>query len=814
MTGHLDSARDVARSVFPDLRRAGRALTRRPGFACVAVLTLALGIGANSAIFTVLYGVLLAPLPYPEPDRLARIWTQFPEDGRLRFAASAAEFLDYRDETRVFDRVAAWACGNVVLSGEGTPESYRGCGSTAELWPVLGVKAAAGRLFAPADDLPGAEPVVLLSHGLWQRRYGGSPSVIGRRLHIDGTPATIVGVLPEGFGLQPDADLWAPLGLDRAAIQERSGHFLQVVGRLTPGATLDGARAEMAAVTARWERLYDHAHPMSAEPFSEAFISAARTPLWMLAGAVGLVLLIACANVAGLLLARGEARRREMAVRAALGASSGRLVSQILAESVLLAFAGGALGLLLGAWGVEVLLDQLGTALPRAAEIGVGGAVLAFTAGVSLVTVLVFGLLPGMRAARAALAGDLRSGDRAGSRSRLRGALVIAEVALAVVLVVGSGLLLRSLWNLLDVDPGFDPEGIVAVRLELPSARYPERADLVPFFPQLVERLSALPGISEVGVTTSLPLAEGLRPEGFRRLDRDRRAGQEASSMGYVAVSPRYFHTLRIPLRGRDFTDADRASAPRVAIVDEALARAYFPGEDPLGQQIQILASRPDDVPFEIVGVAGEIRHEGLREEPQPTVYVPHAQAIEHGFRPPRSAVAAIRAETAAFDLTAALRREVARMDPELAISDLGSLDGLRRTSVAQPRLLAGLLGAFSILALVLAAVGLYGLMAQVVGQRRREMGVRMALGAGRGMVVRRVVGQGLRLTVVGLVLGWLASLGAGRVLRSQLFGVGTADPASFAVTGMLLVLVALAACWLPARQAARVQPAEVLRSE
>jgi len=800
-----------------DLRLAARGLASRPGFAVVAVLTLALGIGANSAIFTLLHGVLLAPLPYPEPDRLARIWTQFPEDGQFRFPASAAEYLDYRDETRLFDRVAGWSCGDLVLSGEDTPQRLGACGATADLWPMLGLTAAAGRLFGPEDDRPGAEPVVLLSHSLWQRRYDGSPAVLGRRLRLDGDPTTVVGVLPEDFALRPDAELWVPLALDRQAIRERSGHFLSVAGRLSPGATLEQVREEMAAVTGRWERQYDHAHPMTAEPFAEAVVGSARTPLWMLAGAVGLVLLVACANVAGLLLARGEARRREMAVRAALGASPGRLVSQVLAESVLLAGAGGALGLLLAVWGVDGLLAVVGGSLPRSGEIAVGAPVLAFTLGISLLTALVFGLLPGLRAARTGPAGELRSGDRAGSRSRLRGALVVAEVAVAVVLVAGSGLLVRSLWNLLQVDPGFDTEGVVAVRLDLPGSRYPERDDIAPFFPRLVDRLRALPGVASVSTTTSLPLAEGLRPEGFRRLGGPGdRAGdrEEPSPMGYVGVAPGYFHTLGIPLRGRDFTAADRAGAPRVAIVDEALARTYFPGEDPVGQRIQVLASRPDDVPFELVGVAGAVRHEALGVAPEPTVYVPHAQMVEHGFRPPRSAVVTVRTEGNPTDLGAVLRREVARMDPELALSELGSLDALRRTSVARPRLLAVLLGAFSVLALVLAAVGLYGLMAQLVGQRRREMGVRMALGADRGAVVRRVVGQGLRLTLAGLALGLAGSLGAGGLLRSLLYEVGTADPASFAATAVLLLLVALAACWLPALRAARVDPAAVLRAE
>lgn len=801
-------------NLLRDLRHAARGLIRRPGFALVAVLTLALGIGANSAIFTVLHGVLLAPLPYPEPDRLARIWTQFPDQGRSRFSVSTAEFLDYRDETRLFDRVAAWSCGSVVLSGEGAPERLGACGTSADLWPMLGVTAAAGRLFGAEDDVPGVEPVVLLSHGLWQRRYDGSRTVIGQRLRLDGNTFTVAGVLPEGFALRPDAELWTPLQLDRAAIIERSGHYLDVAGRLAPGATLEQVRQEMEAVTGRWASLYDHAHPMTAESFAESLVGSTRAPLWMLAGAVGLVLLIACANVAGLLLARGESRRREMAVRAALGAGPGRLLSQVLAESVLLALTGGALGLLLGAWGVEALVGTLGNALPRAGEIAVGVPVLAFALGISLLTALVFGLLPGTRAARTGLAHELRSGDRAGSRSRLRGTLVIAEVALAVVLVVGSGLMLRSLWNLLQVDPGFDPRGVVAAELELPPARYPERSDLARFFPQIVERLEALPGVTAVSHTTSLPLAHNLRQEGFRRLDREHRESDEPVGTGYVGVSPGYFQTMRIPLRGRDFTAADRPGSPRVAIVDETLARLYFPGENPIGKRIQILASRPDDVPFEIVGVAGEIRHEALGEAAQPTIYVAHAQLVELGFFAPRSAVLTVRTDRDPSDLMPLLRREVARMDPELALSDLGTLDAQRRGSVARPRLLAGLLGAFSALALVLAAVGLYGLMAQIVSQRRREMGVRMALGADRRAVVGRVVGQGLKLTLAGLALGLLGALSAASLLSGLLFEVGSADPASYAATAALLILVALTACWLPARRAAQVDPAAVLRSE
>ena len=802
-----------------DLLLATRTLLKRPGFAAVTVLTLALGIGANSAIFSVVNAVLLEPLPYEEPDALINTWTQFPEEGRSRFPSSEAEFLDYRAETDLFEELGAFACGPAVLTGDEHPLRITGCMTSAGLWSVLRSEAKLGRVFLPDEDRPGGAPIVVLSDGLWQSRFGGDPDIVDRAIVLDGESYTVVGVMPEAFTFPSQgAQLCVPLVLDRASITDRSGHYLTVIGRVRAGIGLPQVLAEMDVVSERWARDYEHAHPLTALTMKEQLVGNVRTLLFVLLGTVGLVLLIACVNVASLFLARAEGRQKEMAIRTALGAGRARLLSQTLAESLVLALVGGALGLLFAVWGVDVLLAMEPGNLPRVDRIGVDAAVAAFTLAVSVLSALTFGLVPGLRASRQSLGPALTSGARevgeSARRPRLRGILVVAEIALAVVLVVGSTLLLRSFWNLLQIQPGIEPTGVLSARISLPEARYPDPGDVQAFFPELVHKLETLPGVRSVSHVSNLPFAQGLRTERFEHVDREFRPEDPVPAVGHQTVSPGYFRTLGIPLRGRDFTANDTKSSPRVVIVNETLARSFFRREEALGQRIRIYASKPREVPFEIVGVVGDVRHEGLAVPSQPTVFVPHAQESFYGYGLPRRATLVVRTDIAPGTLAEPLRRAAWQLDPDLAISDLTTMEALLTRSVARQRLTTLLLAVFSAVALLLAAVGVYGLLSQVVGGRTRELGVRIALGASRSDVVRLVLGQGLALTLIGIAMGLFVSLAMGRVLSSLLFEVSATDGASFAATAVILFAVAVVACYVPARRAASVDPTEALRSE
>ncbi len=802
-----------------DLRLATRTLLKRPGFAMVTVLTLALGIGANSAIFSVVNAVLLEPLPYEEPNALINVWTQFPEQGRSRFPVSEAEFLDYRAETDLFEELGAFACGPAVLTGDERPLRITGCMTSAGLWSVLRSEAKLGRVFLPGEDRPGGASLVVLSDGLWRSRFGGDPAVMDRAILLDGESYTVVGVMPEAFVFPSSAaQLWIPLVVDRASITDRSGHYLTVIGRSRARIGTPQVLAEMDVVSERWASDYEHAHPLNAVTMKEQLVGSVRTPLFVLLGTVGLVLLIACVNVAGLFLARAEGRQKEMAIRTALGAGRGRLLCQTLAESLVLAIAGGALGLLLAVWGVDALLAIEPGNLPRAERIGVDGGVAAFTLAVSLLSALAFGLVPGLRASSRSLSPALVSGAReigeGVGRPRLRGALVVAEIALAVVLVVGSALLLRSFWNLVQIQPGFEPTSVLSARISLPQVRYPEPGDVEAFFPELVLKLEALPGVRSVSHVSNLPFAQGLRTERFEHVDREFRPQDPFPAVGHQTVGPGYFRTLGIPLRGRDFTASDTKSSPRVVIVNETLARSFFRGDEALGQRVLIVASKPKEVPFEIVGVVGDVRHDGLAVPPQPTVFVPHAQESFYGYGLPRRATLVVRADITPGTLAEPLRRAVWELDPDLAISDVTTMEAVLAGSVARQRLTALLLGIFSGVALLLAAVGIYGLLSQVVGGRTRELGVRIALGASRGDVVRLVLGRGLALTLFGIAIGLFAALALGRVLSSLLFEVSATDGASFAATAVILLAVAVVACYVPARRAASVDPTEALRAE
>ncbi|HEX5759972.1 MAG TPA: ABC transporter permease [Thermoanaerobaculia bacterium] len=802
-----------------DLRNALRTLAKSPGFTLVALLTLALGIGANAAIFSVVQGVLLRPLPYTDAERIVAV----AENDRLRQTeregVSLPDYLDLRERSGSFTHLAALRGAAVDLARPGAEsERIAGAAVTHELFPLLGVRPLLGRTFTAAEDRPGSERVVVLGEELWRQRFAAAPGVLGRALVLDGAPHTIVGVVPAAVAVpSAETELWRPLAPD-AATAIRGVHDLRVLGKLRPGTSLAAARAETAAIARRLEQEYPDdnlGRGIVLEPLREALFGRVRPALLVLMGAVGLVLLIACVNVANLLLARAADRGREVAIRAALGAGRWRLARQFLAEALLLAALAGAGGLLLAWLALGPLLALAPQDVPRLAEVRLDARVLAFTAAAALATALVFGLVPLLQSFGRDLQAALKSGGAAtastGGRARwLRDVLVVAEVAVSTVLVVAAGLLLQSLVRLQRVDPGFAPESVLKFELELPAARYPQSFATYPDWPEIAafsagleERLAVLPGASAVGLANSHPLDAGWTTR-FTVVGRPEVAEGEQEEIRIRAVSRDYFRAAGLALRrGRGFLAADRPGTPLVAVLNEAAVRRYFPGEDPLGREVRIFGT-----PRRIVGVVEDERFMGLAAEAAPALYPPLAQ-----FPSPALAVL-LRTAGDPLALAGAARAAVRDLDRQLAVFAAGTLEAELARSLAQPRFNGSLLAAFAALALVLAMVGVYGLLAYAVARRRQEIGVRMALGAGAGQVVRLVVGRGLALTLLGAALGLLGARAAGRLLAGLLYAVPADDPATFAAVPLLLAAAAVLASWVPARRAARVSPTVALRAD
>lgn len=792
-----------------------RSLRRIPGFAAVVVATFALGIGATTALYSVVSHVLLQPLPYPAPDRLVQVFTVMPEARISQLAVAHAEYLDYRAETRLMEEVGAWTERPVILTGSGEPAKLTAAQTTAPLWKVLGIEPSLGRLLLGGDDVAGAEPVVVLGHALWKSRFGGDPSVVGRSLDLDGTPRRVVGVMPAGFQFpRPEVQLWLPFTLDPT---RRDNHHLSVLGRMRPTTTFAMLQPEMDAIVARWAKAYTHAHPFTAVTYEEQLLGAVRRPLALLFGAVSLVLLLAATNVAGLLLGRGDSRRRELAVRAAMGAGRRSIMLRLLGESLMLALAGSVLGLAVAKIGLTAILAMEPGTLPRIHEIGLDGGVLAFALGVAVLSGLLAGAVPAWRASRPDLAGVLRgSGERtaaASSRQRLRGALVVAETAVAVILVAGSALLLRSMGALLRVDPGLDPEHVLTAQVSLPAARYADAGRVQGFYDRLLDRLGGLPGVRSACLVSSLPMRDSIRmilvggpwqPPGAEPLGAD-----------VVMVTPRFFETLgNQVLRGHELGSADRSGTARVALLNETAARALFGERDPLGQPLTIRQAEPREPAFEIVGIVRDIPTFGLGTEVRPQVYLALAQAVSGIRGVTRSVSVALKTGVEPASLAPTLRRAIWELDDQLAVSNLETMDAVVSGSLRPQRFQSALLGTFAALALVLAAVGLYGLLAYLVGLRRREMGVRLAVGARPGQLHALVLGQGLRLAGLGVTIGILGALAAGRLMKGLLFGVGHADPLCLGATAAALLATATLAAYLPARRAATVDPAVTLRGD
>jgi putative ABC transport system permease protein len=815
------------RGIVQDLRYAVRTLRRTPGFTAAAIAALALGIGAATAVWSVVQAVLLAPLPFPAADRLALVWSR--SDEAPETWLSLPEIEDLRRGT-AFAGVAALRDWTFNLTGGGEPEEVAAAAVSADLFPLLGVAPALGRAFLPEEDRAGAGRVALLSDELWRRRFAADPAVLGRRLDLDGEGHTVVGVLPAGFRIPPPSsvfparvDVWVPLDpvLFDPVLRRRDVHHLHALGRLAAGATVEGARAEVAALGRRLAREHPEAYAapgwgLAVEPLREQVVRGARPALLLLSGAVALLLLLVCANVAHLILARNATRAREIAVRAALGAGRGRLARQLLTESLALALAGGALGVLLASAAVDLLAAHGPGDLPRLGEAAVDGRVLAFALAASLATAAIFGLGPALRGAAlsgAGSAGSAGDGLRAAGRgvsagpriARARDLLAVSQIALALVLLAGSGLLAKSFLALRAAPSGFAPAGVLTLRLSLPATRYPGAGDRPAFFAELERRLAALPGVRAAGAVSHLPLSGTVLGSGFVA-EGGPAAGTEVAA-DLRGTTPGYFAAMGIPLvRGRGFRDADGPEAPPVAVVDETLAGRLWPGEDPVGKRLRWIRS---DVPLQVVGVARSVRHVGLGVPPEPTVYRPYAQ-----YARATALFVAVRGNGSAESLAEEVRAAVRALDPGQPVADLRGMESRVEESLGRPRFQALLLGGFAAAALLLAAVGLYGVISYSVAQRTHEIGVRMALGATPGTVRRMVVGRGAAITAAGLAAGLLLALGLARLLAGLLYGVAATDPATYAAVVLLLGAVALLATWLPARRATRVDPLAALNAE
>jgi putative ABC transport system permease protein len=807
------------RTLLQDIKFGCRALAKNPGFTAVAVLALALGVGANSAIFSVVNATLLNPLPFPEEGQLLRLGEGVRGQGSPeRGSFSYPDYKDVQQQTQTLAHVSAYLNSGSMLTDEGSEqERVYGADVPPEYFDVLGVKPELGRVFTAEEDRPNSG-VVVISHGLWQRRFGGRRDVIGRQLRMRSTPMTIIGVMPKGFEYPFRADrqdFWEPLN-DRPTPdrEQRDSHSYYVIARMKPGVSAEQANAELDTISRRLEQQYPDSNAavlVAGASMHEELTRDVRPALLILLGAVGLVLLIACANVANLLLARAAGRQKEMAIRAALGASRWRVVRQLLVESLLLSLAGGAVGLLLALWGTDLLVAAGPADIPRVSQAGLDARVLAFTLIVSVATGIFFGLVPALQASRPDLTGALKEGSRGSTeglrRNRFRSALVVAEVAVSLVLLIGAGLLMRSFVRLLQTDPGFDPARVVALDIPLGRQRYdtPEKQDA--FFAQLASRARALPNVEAAGVVSNLPFGNSVDQ---LQLDIEGRPPFPAGAKPlahYTVVSPGYFETLKIPLRsGRMFDEHDDARSPNVTLVSESLARKFFAGENPVGRRITPDEGKPT---LEVVGVVADARRTSLASDAEPEFYVPFGQAAQRRMN---LVVRAGVGDPAA--LTSSLRGAVAELDREQLVWQTRSLDQLVSASVAGRRFNMTLLGLFAGVAMLLAALGLYGVMAYSVTRRTHEIGVRMALGARGSDVLRMVVGQGMRLALLGVAIGLAAAFAVTRVLASLLYGVTTTDPLTYAGLAALLASVAFLASYLPARRATKVDPMEALRYE
>jgi len=805
-------------TLWQDLRFGLRQLLSKPGVTLIAVLSLALGIGANTAIFSLVDAVLLRPLPFHEPDRLVMVWEDATQVGFPRNTPAPANYADWKSQNKTLEDMAALNWRNYALTDEGEPEKVEAQGVTANFFSLLGVKPLLGRSFTADEDKEGADRVALISYGLWQRRFGGDPALVGKEILLDGQKRTVLGVMPAGFQfLSKETGLWVPMAFSAEDLANRGGHYLTVVARMKPGVTLTAASADIAAVTRR----INQDHPMHGFELGSVVISLreqlagdVRISLIVLLVAVGCVLLIACANIANLLLSRGASRYREIAVRTALGAGRLRIVRQLLTESTLLAVAGGLTGLLFAWLSFSFLKQIIPESMAMNAGVKIDARIFGFTLLLSLLTGIVFGLAPAMQAAKVDLNEALKqSGGRTGTGAghrRLRSALVVTEIALALVLLVGAGLLIQTFLKLRALDIGVNPENVLTLRTQLPRSKYGELSRRTAFYQQVLERVRALPGVVAAGYTTAVPLTWKGGTSGFTVEGKVEGPGQDANNR---QVTAGYLETMGVKLRqGRFFDEHDDAQAQPVAVINETMARQYWPGESAVGKRFRLGGTDSTSPWRTVIGVIGDVKEMGLEAPPKAEFFFPYQQLPDMLWNLPRDLT--VRTTGDPLSVAAAVRQAVWSVDPAQPVSNVRTMEEIMAEEVAQRRIGMTLLAAFAALALLLASLGIYGVLSYAVTQRTQEIGIRMALGANRRAVLRLVMADGLRLAGVGVAIGLGASFALTRLMSGLLFGVSASDPRTLVGVTLLLTAVALLACYIPARRAAKVDPMIALRYE
>jgi putative ABC transport system permease protein len=815
-------------TLLQDTRYGFRMLRKSPGFTFVALLTLALGIGANTAIFSVVNATLLRPLPYENPERIVLVWGTNPRGygWRGKTGFSMPNFRDYKEQNKVFEEMGAFiGSSGFTLTGTDAAEHIKSGNVTSDFFKVLKVQPILGRSLIPEDEQVGRDHVVVLSHHLWQRRFGANQNIVGQTIQLDATPYTVVGVLPPGFEFAiPDffsqKDLWVPAILPN---EDRSHNYISVIARLKPGVTLRMAQADLDAITARLTAEYSHDMPgfgTRLVPLHEQIVGDIRPVLLILFGAVGFVLLISCANVANLQLARASTRQKEIAIRAALGASRGRLARQLLTESMLLAVIGGTLGVLIGSWAIKLLTGLQPASLPSGTNITIDFTVLGYSLALSVVTGILFGFAPALQSKPARLSETLKEGGRSSADSdsgrRIRGLLTISEIALSLVLLIGAGLLIRSFVGLLMVDPGFETKNILTVPMDLPGYAYPEATRQAEFYTEVMERISALPGVTAVGATSDLPPTRNSHSssftiEGRPALD----PGNEASSVQNHLATPQYFRAMGIPLvAGREFSEADTSSAPPVGLINQSFARRFFPNQNPIGQRFKFDSSKTPNQWITIVGVVGDVRGFGLDKQPSSEIYLAYQQPDVSSFNPLPFMNLVVRTAGKPNSATASVLAAVHEFDKDLPLPRARTMENLLAASMGARRFNMVLLGVFAGLATILAMIGIYGMISYSVAQRTREIGIRMALGARRFDVMKLVLRNGMILALSGVAVGLAGALALTRLLESLLVGVTPTDAVTFSIVTFGLLLIALLACYIPARRATRVDPLVALRYE
>ncbi|HWN99400.1 MAG TPA: ABC transporter permease [Blastocatellia bacterium] len=806
--------RNMIGDMFSDLRYGARSLRKNPAFTAIAVITLALGIGANTAIFSVVDGVLLRPLPYPEPDRLAMVYGTSSGASLDGSPLCAADFLDWKSQNQVFESIAGFSANRFSYTGGETPEEVEGAWVTADFFTTIGVQPALGRAFMPDEDLAKTAPTVVISDRFWRRFLGSDPNVLDRTITLNARAFTIIGVMPATFSFpEKDTVLWAA---ERLALTRRGPYYMWGLGRLSPGATLERAQSELDMIA---RRVQDQINRPTRDwtwtsiSLAGRIVGKIRLALLVLLAAVSFVLLIACANIANLLLARATAREKEISVRIALGATPARLVRQLLTESLLLAAVGATAGLPLALWGVRLLVAVSPADFPRLQEISIDGRVLGMTLLAALACGLIFGLAPALQSSRLNLNESLKEGGRGADgsgRRRMRSALVVTEIAFSLMLLIGAGLMIKSFMRLQSVSPGFRPDHVLTMHLSLPHVRYDTNEKINNYNRQLIERVTAVRGVEAAGLSISLPPDNLDVEDSFSIEGNPWPPGTSELFVPIVFTSPEYFATLGIPLlQGRSFNASDKEGSPLVVIINQTLAEQFFPDQSPIGRRLKVGgANRPRNPWMEIVGVVGDVKYSGLDAKPEPAYYAPLEQNVWG------AAYLVVRASSNPASLAPAIREQIWELDKDIPIANLATMDQLLSKSVAQPRFRTLLLGLFAALALVLASVGIYGVISYSVTQRTHEIGIRMALGAQPRNVMTLVIRQGMMLALIGLAVGLAASLALTQIMESLLFEVSATDQATFAVVAVLLAGVALLACWIPARRAARVDPMVALRCE